>query len=160
MNETVTIALPSDFTNLMAFLRLMHKENAIAPIVEKRVENILSRGLARDNAVIGVIRGPSGIEASTGLYLGNFWYSDSIHIEDLWCFVHPDHRRTSHAKDLLNFARWASTELGKPLLMGVLSTERTSAKVRLYNRALGAPAGALFVVNAILPDAVAPLATA
>ena len=137
---------------MMTFLRLAHAENGMpfAPLDDNKVRAVLRRGINRDQGVIGVIRGKDYIEASIGLFVGTWWYTDPehTHLEDFWCFVHPEHRRSHHAKDLLAFAKWASHKLKYPLLVGVLSNERTAQNVRLYARQLGQPAGALFVVSA------------
>lgn len=150
---SVRCARQTDEEPLFAFLQIMHAENGMAPIDEREVRLILRKGIARDHGIIGVIRGEGGIEASCGLYVGKWWYTSlqHKHLEDFWCFVHPDHRRTSHAKDLLAFTKWAAQECGYPLLMGVLSTARTAPKVRLYQRQLGEPAGALFVLGTKVP---------
>ena len=45
--------------------------------------------------------------------------------------------------------RWSGIDddLGIPLIIGVLSNQRTEAKIRLYERQFGAPAGAFFLYN-------------
>jgi hypothetical protein len=146
---SVRCARPTDENSMMDFLRLMHEENGMFPMDNDKVRGILRRGIQRDRAIVGIIRGDKGIEASVGLYVGVFWYAPDTtpHIEDLWTFVREDCRRTSHAKDLLAFSKWASSYLGFPLLMGILSNDRTAAKVRLYERQLGRAAGALFVIG-------------
>lgn len=150
---TVKCARSTDEEPLMSFLRLMHAENGMAPIDEPKVRGILRRGITRDQGLIGVIRGAERIEGSVGLFAGCWWYTadQNRHLEDLWCFVHPAHRRSAHAKELLAFSKWAAQELGIPLLMGVLSNERTAPKVRLYTRQLGQPTGALFVIGTKAP---------
>lgn len=147
--DAVKCAKESDEQAMMDLLRLNWEENGMAPLDENEVLGLLRRGIRRDQAIVGVIRGPQRIEASIGLFIGKWWYTTpgNQHLEDLWCFVHPDHRRTTHAKDLLAFSKWASYILGVPLLMGVLSNERTAPKVRLYQRSLGTPAGAIFVIG-------------
>jgi ABC-type transport system substrate-binding protein len=133
---------------MMVLLREMHAENGLAPMDESMVRAALDRGINRDRAVIGVIRGDGVIEASIGLFVGSWWYSQSQHCEDLWNFVSEPYRKSEHAKSLLQWAKYAAGFLEKPLLMGVLSNERTQAKIRLYERQLGPQIGALFVVRA------------
>ncbi len=157
MLSEVRLAVPNDEAPMMIFLQEMHEENGLAPFCEDKVRAVLQRGLMRDHALIGIIRGDKGIEASLGIFIGGFWYSDNTHLEDLWNYVREDHRRTptgtdSHAKKLLNFAKWAAEQLNKPLFMGVLSTERTAAKARLYQRSFGVPIGAMFLINSTPPS--------
>lgn len=150
---TVRIAGQEDAAGLWALLHLMHDENGVAPIDDEKLKWTLARGLARDKAVIGVIGDVGAPVASVGLYAGEWWYSTEQHLEDLWNFVHPEHRRSTYAKDLIQFAKRASDDLGIPLLMGVLSTERTKAKVRLYERQLPF-AGAIFLYPGVKAEDV------
>jgi hypothetical protein len=49
---------------------------------------------------------------------------------------------------LISFGKKCAIDIGVPLMMGILSGERTEAKVRLYCRQFGTPAGAFFLSNA------------
>jgi GNAT superfamily N-acetyltransferase len=148
--DSVRVASPDDEELLMTLLRMMHAENGMSPLDEDKVRGCLRRGLTRDHAIIGVIRGENVIEASIGLFVGSWWYTndDNRHLEDFWTYVHPEFRKSSHAKDLLRFAKWAAKKLDYPLLVGILSNKRTAPKVQLYERQLGPPVGALFMSKA------------
>ena len=52
------------------------------------------------------------------------------------------------ARRLCEFSKKVSNELGIPLIIGVLSNNRTEAKVRMYQRIFGEPSGAFFLYNA------------
>lgn len=149
----VECATPDDVSELMALLRLMHEEKGLAPWDETKVMGALRDGIGWKQGMIGVIRGPKMIEASIALFISSWWYSQAEHITDLWSFVHPDHRKSTHAKKLIEFAKEAATDLKRPLLMGVLNTEKTSAKVRLFRRQMP-EAGSLFIFNGTLPDPI------
>lgn len=141
---------------LFDLLMLMHAENGMAPVNKDKTREVLQRGLMRHRAIIGAIGSPEKVEGAVGLYVGQWWYSDEHHIEDLFNFVHPNHRRSDHAKSLLAFATRVSDQLGSPLLMGVLSTERTAAKVRLYERRLPHEmAGAIFFHRPVVREVTA-----
>lgn len=103
------------------------------------VERILRREDGDIRGVIGVIDGDPGSRTVVGavaLVLDTFWYSDEWFVSERFCFVAKGHRKTTYAKDLIQFAKWFSDECKLPLEMGVLSTHRTEAKVRLYKRQL------------------------
>jgi len=118
----------------------------------------LDRGLARDKSIIGIVEEDGIIKASIGLFIWSWWYSDSVHLEDFWNFVHPEYRKSTHAKTLLSFARKASDDLSIQLLIGILSSERTAAKVRLYENEFGPSMGAGFVYpNPRANEVVRPL---
>ena len=62
--------------------------------------------------------------------------SATHYLADRWLFVHPDHRRSSAAKDLLLFAKAASVELGCPLLMTTGARSAGVPKACLFDRHL------------------------
>jgi GNAT superfamily N-acetyltransferase len=140
----VRIAISSDRDGMTLLLKKMWEENGVASLSVAKMMTALDRGLARDAAIIGVIEENGTIKGSIGLFISSMWYSDDYHIEDLWNFVHPDHRNSSYARDLLQFAKTASEGLATKLLIAVLSNYRTKAKVRLYEREFGDSLGAIF----------------
>lgn len=158
MTSTVRLAFPSDEESLVDLLRLKHVEDGVGSFDENRVRLTVHRGIARDFAMVGVIRGKERVEASIGLFVGGWWYSSDENLSDLWCFVHPEHRKSTHAKSLIEFAKWAATQLDRPLLMAALANETTARKVQLYERQFGKPAGSIFLLRprAAEAEAVAP----
>ena len=130
---------------MIDLLYMMHHENGVAPLSASKMLDALDRGLARDKSIIGVIENDGIIKASIGLFAHSWWYSDEYHLEDFWNFVHPEYRKSTHAKNLLKFARKAADDLGVQLLIGILSSERTAAKVHLYEKIFGPSVGAGFV---------------
>jgi hypothetical protein len=147
MTTMVRRGVPADAEPMMILLREMHAENGLAPLDEQKVRNTLMRGLTGDGAIVGIIRSDGIIAASVGLFISRWWYSEASHVEDLWSFVSENYRKSEYAKNLLVWSKHAAKVLGQPLLMGVLSSERTQAKIKLYQRQLGAPVGALFSVG-------------
>ena len=141
---TIRVATPDDFDDIVALIGLMHVENGRAPLSASKVERLAARGTNRDKAIVGVIGAPGAIEASIGLFIESFWYSDAPLLGDLWNFVHPDHRRSTHAKTLIDWAKSMSDAMDIPLGMGVMSISRIPQKVALYERRLGPPVGAAF----------------
>jgi hypothetical protein len=84
------------------------------------------------------------------LSVASYWYSDAHFLEEKCVFVHPNfrHAKESRVQKLLEFAKKCATDLNLPLMIGVLSNTRTSAKVSLYERHFGQPAGAFFLWGA------------
>jgi len=140
----VRIATPADRDGMISLLHLMYEENGVAELSVPKMLVALDRGLARDKAIIGVVGEPNNIKAAIGLYASAWWYSDEIHLEDYFNFVRKDCRKSTYGKDLLSFAKKASDDLKIQLLIGILSNERTQAKVKLYERFFGPSAGAGF----------------
>lgn len=130
----------------MELCRLLYSENAIFKIDDDKVRNFLRQGFNNEGALIGVIGEPDHIEGAIYLYIGEFWYSHEKHLEEFFNYVRPEHRKSKHAQKLIEFAKELSNAT-LPLVIGVLSNERTEAKVRLYERQLGKSCGAFFVFN-------------
>jgi len=155
--SNISIASKKDENEIFDLLCLLHKENAMAEMDEEKVWDKIKTTLHRPenikNGVIGVIKNEGKIEAISALIPSQWWYSQRWFLEDICNFVHPSFRRSNHAKDLLNFDKWCSEQLGMPLLIGILSTIRTEPKVRLFSRQLQ-PVGALFIYD---PNKETPL---
>ena len=143
---------------------LLHSENAMFSISTPKVQYYLDRMLRPETIApddtgprgfIGVI-GPIGaLEACIMLTVGSVWYSEDFTLDEHLNFVDPAYRSSNHAKALIGYAKHCSDQIGIRLVIGVLSTKRTAAKVRLYERQNLTPCGAFFVHPA--PDNVAPL---
>lgn len=140
------MAKPGDERRVFDLLSQAHAENAVAPISEGRVLDQIEKATHQRGGLIGMIEGPTRLEACLVMALGQFWYSDAFHLEELVNYVHPDHRRSKHAHDLIDFGKWAAETMSLPLFMGVLSGSRTKAKIRLYRRQIRM-GGAMFFHN-------------
>jgi hypothetical protein len=139
-------ATRADESELMDLCRELYEENGLADIMsEYKVRAMMDRAFNREGAMIGVISNPEAIEAAVFLTIGQLWYSEMDFLEELFVYCRPQYRRSSNTKDLLTFSKTCSDELAIPLIIGVLSNHRTEAKVRLYEREFGKPAGAFFV---------------
>jgi hypothetical protein len=107
--------------------------------------------LTRERGIVGIIGEPGKpIEAAILLRIEPLWYSDEPSIIERAIFVHPDFRaaKGGRASKLCDFAKNVQEQLAFPLLIGVLSSQRTEAKVRLYERKFGDAAGAYWIVGA------------
>ena len=142
--ERVRIADKSDEEELMAICRELHQENGLFAMNEDKVRDMLYRSFDRQGGIVGVIGAPGGIEGLICMIMSTFWYSNDPHWEELFSFVLPQYRRSTNAKDLIEFAKWCADGTGFPLVIGILSNERTESKVRLYQRQLDKPIGAFF----------------
>lgn len=157
----VVLGQPSDFDEVFDVFAEGYRENAIYALDLQKACAWLLMGLHRQNSCIGLIRGPKGIEAMCAVYLASYWYSDEYFVEEVFNYVRFDHRRTTHAKHLIQFAKWFAESLGKPLLMGILTTSRLAAKERLYERQIP-KVGSLFlhglpwVIDSLAADEQAP----
>lgn len=147
-NPIVRKADINDEPELMEMCKELHRENGLFPMSDDKVRQYLRRAFNRHGAIIGVIGERGKIEGSIYMLIGGFWYSDEWHLEELWSYVRPQYRKSNNAKELINFAKRCSDDLAIPAVIGIISNDRTKAKVQLYQRQLGTAFGAFFVYNA------------
>jgi GNAT superfamily N-acetyltransferase len=155
-NSVVRPAHPTDYEEIWKLLRLLHTENGIFDLSEAKVDWLLKRVLfpqliPQDDlglrGYMGVIGKPGDLEGFILLIIGSYWYTDTLHLEELATFVHPNHRRSRHAQALLNYSKRMSDAINIPLLIGIISNQRTEAKVRLYRKHF-TESGSFFLYNA------------
>ena len=155
MNESeelkIRIGTPHDLDELMALSLSASDENGFLKPSAYRLLEQLWPAVNQDNGLIGCIGKPGGvIEGAILLRIGTMWYSDDLVLEEKAIFIHPDYRaaKGGRAKKLCEFSKEVSDTLGIPLVIGVISNSRTEAKVRMYERQFGKPAGAFWLYGA------------
>lgn len=146
----VRIGTPEDVDDIMNLALSACEENGF---VEPNPAKLLAEiwpALNFDRGLVGIIGDPNKPEGAVLLRIGSMWYSDHDVLEEKAIFIHPEYRsaKGGRARRLCEFSKQVSDELGIPLIIGVLSNNRTKAKVRLYERQFGEPSGAFFLYNA------------
>lgn len=146
----VRTGTPEDIYLMMDLALAACEENGLSrPNPQKLAAEIWS-SLNLHYGIIGII-GDYGkpLEAAVLLRVENQWYSDDLVMNERAVFVAEPFRQAKggRASKLLDFATTAASTLGLPLMIGILSNQRTEGKVRTYERKLGAAAGAYWIVN-------------
>ena len=147
----IRIGTPEDIDEMMALSMLACDDNGFVNPNTTKILHEIWPALNRDHGMVGIIGKPNGIaEGAVLLRTGTMWYSDQEVLEERAIFVHPDYRNAKggRARKLCEFSKQVADGLGIPLMIGVLSNHRTEAKIRLYERVFGTPAGAFFLYNA------------
>lgn len=151
----VRVATQNDFKGVMELMALVSQENGIFQPTLEMVAGEVWAALNHDHGIIGVI-GPEGglLEGFVLLRIGNTWYSQAEIIEEKTVFVSPKFRsaKGGRARKLCEFSKKVADELDLPLLIGILSNQRTKGKVEMYKRVFGDPAGAFFLYGAHTGD--------
>lgn len=155
--EGVDWAAAADEQPIYDMLMQLHAENGAFSVDDARVRLNIKLGTQRQGGIIGVIRGETGLEASVGMVLDQWWYTEDWCLSERWNFVLPAFRKSDHAQRLIEFSKWCADRLSLPLMMGIISTQQTEAKLRLYRRFL-TPVGGFFVYNMPGLKAVDPAA--
>lgn len=146
--RTGTVA---DIHGMMELARMGSAENGFVRPDQGKMLNEIYPALARDYGIVGIIGDPGKpLEGCVILRVCQLWYSQDWVLEERAVFVHPDFRaaKGGRARKLCEFSKKAADDLGIPLMIGVLSNQRTAGKVRLYNRIFGEPSGAYWLVGA------------
>lgn len=153
MTEQVTVRLATqrDANGVLDLCRMIWAENALFTMDDELVRSKIHGALHGNGGLIGVIGEQDNLHGCIMLEIGQQWYTRDHHLCELFNFVHPDHRKSDYAKQLAKYAEQCAVKLGLPLVIGVITNERTEGKVRLYRRWFGVPAGAFFVVNGNWP---------
>ena len=142
-------AFTDEYEPIMTLCRQLHKENGIFTLNEEKVAKVIEAALTADKSkqrgILGVIGHLGQIEGMMLLQISQYYYSDDYFLEEMFSFVPPRYRKTDHAKKLLQWAKDMQATLSIPLMIGIVSTHRTEAKVRLYRRMLGTWAGCFFL---------------
>lgn len=151
MPENVRAACPADEDALIDLCRELHTENAAFSLDIDKVREIIQQAIKPPpyhNTIrcIGVIGEPKGpLEGAIHLVGQQDWYSSEWALFEVFNFVPTRYRKgTTNARDLVAWAKGMADALSMKLLIGIVSNQRTEAKVRLYSRLLGPPAGAFF----------------
>lgn len=143
----VRAARPDDYPQIMQMCALLHEENGAVAVDWPTVEATIMRGINNDMAMIGVIGKVGHIEGMVYLKFSSMWYSVEPMLEELFLYVQPEFRRSANAKALLQFTRATAKKLKLRLIIGVISSKQTEAKLRLYERQLGTPRGGVFFIQ-------------
>lgn len=147
----VRVGTPDDLDEVMRLTMECHAENGFVSANQSKILQDVWAALTRQHGIVGVIGAdPGALEACVVLRIGQVAYSDESVLEEKFLFVGKNYRaaKIGRARLLAEFAKKASDALEVPLLIGILSSHRTEAKVRLYERVFGKPAGAFFLYNA------------
>lgn len=145
----VRLAVEADRADILGLCRMLHDENGMFPLRIEAVEDVIDRWLRRDfrdPAIIGVVGSQGSLSGVICIAIHTLWYTTEPCCDELFNFVHPAHRKSNYAQQQIEFAKTCAEVFEMPLMIGVLSSYRTAAKVRLYQRLLP-KAGEYFVYS-------------
>ena len=147
----IRAGLPEDIHQLMDLAMNASQELAFVDYDPEKILAEIWAALHQEDGIVGVIgeRGKQ-IEGAVLLRVGAMWYSSKKVLEEKGIFIHPDFRnsRAHRGRRLCEFSKRVADQLGMPLIIGILSTDRLEAKARLYERQFGKPSGTFFLYGA------------
>lgn len=143
--EDIRYATAADTGAIFDLLKLMHAEVGLAAMSEPKVRERIHACL--DGGMIIVATEGDRVVGTMGIVLMQPWYSDEWIASETWTFVHPEHRRSRHIRNLLEGAKLAAKRVGLSLTVAVTSDKRTLGKCRLFARHM-TPVGQIFLQRA------------
>jgi hypothetical protein len=135
----------------MGMCRRLHAENGLFSFSDNKVRTIIRHSFAGTAPyIIGVI-GPKSpkdgeLQASICLMVTDFYYTEDIHLAELWNYVDRPFRKSRNAQALIEFGKSISNPI-LPFFTGIITNQQMAGKVRLYRQMLGNPVGAFFLWN-------------
>lgn len=141
----VRVAKQDDRQEIWRLFLQGHRENGQFNLAPEKVDYFLTRALVPEaipawdtgpRGAIGVIGDVGALEALVFVTIGSYWYSHDRHLEEFIVYVDPECRKSTHARSLVSWMKHQSDLTGLPLVTGIISNERTEAKVALYSRML------------------------
>lgn len=156
MNDLIVrVGTPEDIEAIMLMADQGARENGQVPHDMNRVLHEFWPALHLDHGIVGLVGPEDGKpEGCILLKVSKFWYgfeegeNARPMLEEKWLFVTSEARaaKGGRARKLCEFAKMTAERMGLPLMIGILSTIRLDAKVRLYERVFGKPTGMCWFV--------------
>ena len=148
IEPVIRLATPAEMAPVMELAVQACEENGFLDASAELLAQIIWPAINQNNGMIGVIGKPGErLEAFVVLTVGTMYYSPQKCVEEKVVFVRPEFRaaKGGRARLLCEFSKKVADTLELPLLIGVCSNERTKAKVKMYERIFGPPAGAYWL---------------
>jgi hypothetical protein len=157
-------AEPDDYDALLFQALYLSKEDAVQPVSEVKISEMVKRCVTMDGALAGIVDGHDHtIFGSVGLILDQHPFTDDDHLAARWLGTSENYRQFLKRKRgftrdylgvtsrLLRFAKWASDNMGVPLFFDVLTTRYLEPKLNAASRHLRQVGGA-FCWGLVDPD--------
>lgn len=146
----VRTGTPNDVHGLMDLALDACEENGLSSPNPLKLLTEIWSSLNLHHGIVGIIGEPGKpLESAILMRTECLWYSDELSLVERAIFVSPQFRQAKggRASKLCSFAKEAAKQLSLPLIIGILSNQRTEGKRRLYERTFGSPSGYYWIVN-------------
>ena len=142
----VRMAKPEDEAAIFALCVELCEEGQLFEMDPETVLDIIRSCTLGYGGIIGVIEGKKELEGVICLSTDKYWYAKNWFLGEVFNFVPEKYRKSTRAKSLLAFAKKCSDDLKIPLVVGIVSNNKTEPKIKLLERQLP-KAGAFFMYN-------------
>lgn len=145
------VGTTDDIDGMMTLALNAAADNGLTEADPGKMCEVIWSALKRHRGIVGIIGAPGKeIEAAALLGIEEMWYSKKLTIIERAIFVDPKYRaaKGGRAARLCEFVKEVQRRLEIPCVVGILSTNRTEAKGKLYERSFGTPAGFYWILGA------------
>jgi hypothetical protein len=131
----VRLATSEDIPEIIRLFKEYLHENNQNKFNEAKLISIISLHYNKNGGIISVV-GKEGekLRGMIILAVQQNWYSDDYQLQEMILYIDQDNRKSTYAKQLMIFSKKAAEVLDLELRIGVWSSERTEAKMKLYGR--------------------------
>lgn len=147
----VRTGTPSDVDGMMRLALNAAEDNGLTKADPHKMLRQIWSALNLDHGIVGIIGDPgTEFEGAALLKIEELWYSKESTLIELSIFVDQKFRsaKGGRAARLCNFVKDVQKSLDIPGVVGILSTNRTEAKRKLYERSFGVPGGHYWILGA------------
>jgi hypothetical protein len=124
---------PEIMSEVRELLGMQHREIGKGTVNEVKVQQTLQACL-QSGAIIGAVEDDRLVGVVGLMVTPLSWYSDDPILSEQFFFVHPDHRRSVHAKNLIKAMKFAAKQVHLPLRSVVFTSKDTDRKVKFFSR--------------------------
>lgn len=151
--QSVRVADELDELAIFDLILASYRENVsnVYPLAPDLLIADIQQATQKQGGIAGVIDGPDGTPIAVIVIAPDRWRpSKAYYLRELYTYVHPDHRKSRNAENLLQFGRWVADEwsrgFGYPLhlVLSVGTTTNVSSKIRFFRR-FASQVGAMFM---------------
>lgn len=148
MNAVIRPAAASELGDFLPLLHNMHRESAIKwPSYDDRKILGALEQCFETGCVFGAFDVPHLPVGILALAEGEHWFSTHKFLGDLVFYVHPNHRRSTVARRLLEAGKRLATDSGLPLMLAVVDGRDVERKDAFYERGGFNRIGGVFAYN-------------
>jgi hypothetical protein len=137
-------ATPMDVSALYILLDKMHKETvmSVAPINPEKLIGAINTAIHRGVVLLAEVK--NKIVGSIGGLASSEWWSDQMHLSDMWFYVLPDSRNSSAAIKLVKSFIKIGNEASMKIKLGHVYSGDFERKDKFFGRLGLVKAGSLY----------------
>ena len=124
---------PEVMAEVRELLGMQWREIGKGTVNEVKVQQTL-QAMLTTGAIIGAVEDDRLVGVMGMMVTPLSWYSDDPILSEQFFFVHPDYRKSPHAKNMIKASKLAAAQVKLPLRSVVFTSKDTDRKVKFFSR--------------------------